>query len=119
VQLTQCIGEARPFVVGQAAGTHAVRIQTTDRGQHTHGELGATHFHGEHGHRQTDVYGHVFGNVQSKGGVVCHDIVVGDIEPHRMAHGDALAFNLAHRFNTGEVGALLARPGFGQSSDLL
>ena len=60
--------QARPVLVQQAAGTQAVLVQAPDRTQHTHGQLRATHFHGEHRHRQARLDGHVFADVDRESG---------------------------------------------------
>jgi hypothetical protein len=43
-----------------------VRIQSPDRGQHTHRQLGTAHFHRENTDRQTGVDRHILGNIQGK-----------------------------------------------------
>ena len=39
------VRELRPVFVGQAAGAHAVLVETAHRAEHTHDELRARHFH--------------------------------------------------------------------------
>ncbi|MNS60687.1 hypothetical protein D3C72_936950 [compost metagenome] len=60
------MGQARPVLVQQAAGTQPVLVQPAYRAEHTHGQLHASHFHREHGHGQTLLHGHMFADVQRK-----------------------------------------------------
>ena len=77
VHLAQGKGQPRPLVVVEAAGTHTVRVEPADRGEHAHGQLGAAHFHRENRHRQTDFNRHVLGHVERQRGFA-----------HRRATGD-------------------------------
>ena len=69
VDLAEGKGKARPLIIVQPAGSYLVLIQAANRGQHTHGKLGAAHFHREHRHRCTVVDGHILGHVQGQRGL--------------------------------------------------
>ena len=67
MQLAQCEGQLRPFVVTHPPGTQALRVQAANGGQHTCRQLGAPHFHREHTNRQAGIDRHVLGDIQGKG----------------------------------------------------
>jgi hypothetical protein len=65
-QLLDRLGQARPFVIRQLAGAQMGLVDPTDRAHDAHRQLGGTHFHGEHGHGQAFVQGHVLGDVDGQ-----------------------------------------------------
>ena len=109
--------QSRPVVLANAAGAQLVLIQPADRAQHPHHQLRGTHFHTEHRDRHVRVERDVFGDVQAEGGVVRDHILVGDVQPLRMADGNALALGFATRFDAGESQAFVALPGFREARE--
>ncbi|MPM63517.1 hypothetical protein SDC9_110397 [bioreactor metagenome] len=63
------LGQARPFFVGELAGTQIALVHAANRADDTHRQLSRAHFHREDRHRQPLIERHVLGNVHRKRGL--------------------------------------------------
>ena len=68
-QLFNRLGQARPLVVRELAGSQVALVHTSNRTHDTHGQLSSAHFHREDGDRQAFVKCHMLGNVHRKRGL--------------------------------------------------
>ena len=62
-------GQARPVVGVQPAGTNLLLVDSTERGEHSHGELLGRHLHAEHEHGQPGPDGSLFHEVHRERGL--------------------------------------------------
>nr|GEU28419.1 hypothetical protein [Tanacetum cinerariifolium] len=90
VHLLDRVGQARPVLVVEAAGTQAVLVELANRAQHTHGQLGAAHLHREDRYRQAGFDRHVFADIDRECGfthrrTAGHDDQVAALQPRRHA----------------------------------
>ena len=63
------VGQARPFLVGQAAGAQMGLVDAADRPDDPHRELRGAHFHREHRYRQALVQRDMLGDVDRERGL--------------------------------------------------
>ena len=99
--------QPRPLVIVEPTGTHPVGIDFADRGQHTHGQLRATHFHREHGHRQTDLDCHMLAHIQRKRGFTHRRTTGNDDQiPWLQAGGSSVEIMVPSRY-PGNVGGIV------------
>ena len=68
-ELFHRLGQARPLIVLQLAGTQIALVHLADGTHDTHRQLGGAHFHREDGDRQAFVERHVLGNVHRERGL--------------------------------------------------
>ena len=108
VHLAERKGQARPFIVVQASGSNTMSVQPADRRQHTHRQLGAAHFHGENSHRQTDLDGHMFADIQCERRLTHRRATGDDQQITRLQAGGASIEIVVTGRNTSNIGRVVA-----------
>src|SRR5450830_1421069 len=108
VHLLNGVRQAWPVFINQTAGTQTMLVKTAYRAQHTHRELSAAHFHGEHSNRQPAVDGNVFTDVDGKRGFTHRRTTGDDDQVARLqAGGHLVKIDEAGRY-TGDVAGAVA-----------